>query len=66
MALILVLVNKSELAPVSDYTFEVLVGDGSKERSRVIAAGKVEQHRRADGWQALVQRVLDANPLTHP
>jgi hypothetical protein len=63
MALILVFVNKSNLAPVSDYKVEVLVGDGSVERSKVITAGTVKGHRREDGWQALVQRWLDQNPV---
>ena len=57
MSLIVVLQNRSGLAPVSDYTYRVLVGDGSP-RSRTIAAGTIVQHRRTDGWKALVQRVL--------
>lgn len=59
MALILTFVNTSKLAPVSDYAVEVLVGDGSVERSRVIARGTVLSHTRADGWWVLVQRFLD-------
>lgn len=59
MALIVVLTNKSNLAPVSDYNYQVLVGDGTMERSRVLAAGRITKHRRSDGWQALVKRVLD-------
>ena len=59
MALILAFVNKSNLAPVSDYSVEVLVGDGSVERSRTIAFGTVKGHRRDDGWEVLVQAFLD-------
>lgn len=33
MSLIVVLTNKSNLAPVSDYNYEVLVGDGTVESS---------------------------------
>ncbi len=63
MALIVVLTNKSNLAPVSDYNYEVLVGDGTMSRSKVIARGKVESHLRDDGWQRLVQRLLDQEPV---
>ena len=59
MALILVFVNKSDLAPVSDYNVEVLVGDGSPARSKTIAAGRIVGHTRADGWKVLVRRFLD-------
>lgn len=59
MALIVVLTNKSNLAPVSDYDFEVLVGDGTTSGSMVIARGKVEGHRRDDGWKKLLQRMLE-------
>ena len=59
MALIIVIVNQSQLAAISDYTYEVMVGDGTAARSSVIAHGRVEKHQRADGWQALAQRVVD-------
>lgn len=59
MALILVFVNKSQLASVSDYTVEVLVGDGTPERSKTIARGNIKGHKRANGWQKLVQQFLD-------
>lgn len=59
MALIVVLTNTSQLAPISNYNYEVLVGDGSLARSKSLAKGVVDQHRRDDGWEALVQRVLD-------
>lgn len=58
MALIVVVQNISQLAPVSDYRYEVLVGDGSI-RSKTIAKGEVKAHARVDGWKKLVQRVLD-------
>lgn len=58
MALIVVITNVSQLAPISDYNFEVLVGDGSP-RSLTIRKGSIKSHTRADGWKALVQRVLD-------
>ncbi len=61
MALILVLTNKSNLASISDYNYEVLVGDGTPERSKTIAAGKLVGHARDKGWQALVQQLLDEN-----
>lgn len=59
MALIVVLTNKSGLAPVSDYNYEVLLGDGTISGSKVLARGGVVGHRRDDGWKKLVQRVLD-------
>lgn len=59
MALIVIVTNKSKLAPVSDYNYEVLVGDGTRERSQVIAKGEVLQHLRSEGWKALVERVLE-------
>ena len=59
MALILVLTNISQLAPVSDYTYDVLVGNGTRTGSHSIARGTITGHRRDDGWQALVQRLLE-------
>lgn len=59
MALILVFVNQSNLAEVSDYNVKVLVGDGSP-RSKVIDAGKVLGHKRSEGYEALVQKWLDS------
>ena len=59
MALILVLSNTSHLTPVSDYTYEVLVGDGTTLGSKRITSGTITGHRRDDGWQALVQRLLE-------
>lgn len=62
MALILVLVNRSNLAPVSDYDYEVMVGDGTPARSKTIARGIVTGHERAAGWEALVQKLLKGVP----
>lgn len=58
MSLIIVLRNTTALAPVSDYDYEVLVGDGTPERSRTIATGHLTGHVRAHGWQALVAQLL--------
>lgn len=60
MALIVVLRNVTQLAPVSDYDYEVLLGDGTPGGSKVLASGTVTGHKRTRGWQALVQRLLDA------
>ena len=62
MSLIVVLQNVSQLAPVSDYNVQVLVGDGTVERSKVLYAGKVLHHERADGWQALLRALVDSLP----
>ena len=51
--LILHIRNTTELAPVSDYEYEVLVN------TRVIASGAVEGHTRADGWAELVRKVIE-------
>jgi hypothetical protein len=59
MALIVVFTNQSNLAPVSDYKVQVLVGDGTPERSQVLYAGKVASHRREDGWQVLLRQFVD-------
>ena len=42
--------NTSDLAPLSDYEYEVLIN------TTVIASGKV-RHRRANGWRALVAAI---------
>ena len=59
MALILVFVNKSDLAEISDYDVQVLVGDGSDEHSKTIHQGRHTGHKRSDGWEALVRAYLD-------
>lgn len=59
MSLIVIVSNISNLAPVSDYNYEVLVGDGTRERTLVIARGQVKGHKRNDGWKKLIERVLE-------
>ena len=59
MALIVVLCNVSDLADVSNYTYQVMVGDGTASNSRTIVAGTVLNHTRSEGWQKLVQMMLD-------
>ena len=59
MALIIVLTNQSNLAEISDYHYEVLVGNGSVVGSQVLAWGKIKDHTRTLGWRVLVQRLLD-------
>lgn len=58
VSLILILTNKSALAPTSDYNYEVLIGDGTVERSKTLARGEIKRHVRADGWKVLVRRVI--------
>jgi hypothetical protein len=60
MSLIVVITNKSQLKPISDYNYEVLIGDGTEAGSKSIAHGKVYGHHRAEGWKVLVDRVLEA------
>jgi len=45
--------NTTDLSPVSDYRYEVLVN------LEVIASGTVKGHCRADGWAELVWRVIE-------
>lgn len=59
MALIIVLINKSELAPVSDYRYEVLVGDGTEKGSRTLEEGMVIGHTREEGWEVLLRKMLN-------
>jgi hypothetical protein len=61
MSLIVCIRNISSLAEVSDYEYWVRVGDGSPERSKTLASGEIKGHKRSDGWQALVNRVLKEN-----
>jgi len=51
--LIIELVNKSGLAPVSDYEYSVRINN------RVITEGKVLGHTRKDGWEELVLKMID-------
>lgn len=57
MSLVVRIRNVSDLADVSDYVYDVLVGGDTHHK--VLAVGEVIGHRRSDGWKALVQRVLD-------
>lgn len=59
MSLIVVIRNLSGLADTSDYEYTVLVGDGTKAKSKKITGGRIVGHVRSRGWKALVQRVLD-------
>ncbi len=65
MALIVVIQNRSNCAPTSNYKYEVFVGDGTKEKSSVIARGTIAGHVRSDGWQALVNRLLEQESDAH-
>lgn len=62
MALILVFHNDfkgdGELPEDSAYDVQVLVGDGTKEGSHLIADGRIEHHNRSDGWEKLVSTFL--------
>jgi len=51
--LIIEIVNKSNLAEVSDYEYRVRVNQ------REITTGKVKGHIRKDGWIPLVQMILE-------
>lgn len=51
--LIIHIQNITDLAPISDYRYEVLVN------LEVIASGEVKGHVRADGWAELVRKVID-------
>ena len=69
MALIVVLHNTTNLAPISDYRYEVLIGDGTASGSVTIERGQVNGHTRADGWDILIgkllsQRILDTGEGT--
>jgi hypothetical protein len=51
--LIVKIQNITNLSPVSDYRYEVLVN------LEVIAGGEVKGHVRAEGWAELVRRVIE-------
>jgi hypothetical protein len=53
MALIVVLENMSNIAPVSDYKYGVYVNE------TLIEQGNVKGHTRADGWEVLLRKMLD-------
>ena len=59
MALILVFTNQSDLAPISDYTVQVMVGDGTVLGSRTIYRGEITGHTRSDGWLKLVSKLVE-------
>lgn len=59
MSLVISFRNKSNLAPISDYDYKVMVGDGSRLGSHIIEEGEVKGHRRSDGWKALVRRIVE-------
>lgn len=59
MSLIIVLTNISSLAAVSDYNYEVLIGDGTPARSTTLAHGTLKGHTRSDGWKRLVEQLLN-------
>ena len=64
MALIIVLRNISALADWSDYRYEVLVGDGTAERSQILERGTVTEHFRPWGWERLVEKFLNNRHIT--
>lgn len=53
--------NISELADISDYEYQVLLGGG--KRVKIIEEGIVRNHARADGWEQLVRRLLDTREV---
>ena len=60
MSLIIVLRNISALAPISDYEYRVMAGDGGP-LSKVLKRGTVKKHIREQGWEALVRLMLEDN-----
>lgn len=64
MALIVVAVNKSNLAEISDYNVHVSIND-----QHTIFAGRITGHRRTDGAAELLRRIadeMDAHPRSQP
>ena len=59
MALIIAFVNKTNLSPISNYDYQIMIGDGSVERTTIIESGKVLNHTRDDGWVKLVELMLE-------
>lgn len=49
--------NISNLAEVSDYEYQVLIG--GEKAVRVIEQGVVQGHIRSDGWEKLVRKFLE-------
>lgn len=56
MALIVQLVNKSNLADVSNYEWSAYIY--SPHGCVPLGAGYVTGHRRSDGWKALLKRLV--------
>lgn len=54
MALIIALVNKSALAPVSDYEATVYINE-----TKIAGPFAVKGHKRKDGWEALVKQFAE-------
>ena len=50
--------NISALAPVSNYDYEVWVTKVNGDK-HVITSGVLRAHRRSDGWQELVGKMLE-------
>ena len=55
--LVLTFRNTSDLAPTSNYEYEVWVTT-TEGKKHVIKSGVVLGHKRANGWQKLVKRIL--------
>jgi hypothetical protein len=53
--------NTSDLAPVSNYDYEVWVTtvEGGK---KVLVKGKIDGHIRAEGWEKLVDKLTRLHP----
>lgn len=66
MALIVVFENITKLAPVSDYRVKVGIGDGTVAGTHRIYEGTIKNHKREDGWQALVRRLVDEREWKKP
>ncbi len=56
---LVVTLTRRELLPkeISTYDATVVVGDGTDEGSTLLYRGVI-RHRRADGWQALLQLLV--------
>ena len=60
MALILVFHNDGTGGETdANYNVQVMVGDGTVERTHTIATGRVEGHNRSHGWSELVRQFMD-------
>jgi hypothetical protein len=52
------LTNVSEMKPVSDYDYMVKVTT-LQGGVRLLSVGRIKNHKRSDGWKALVQQLLN-------